>query len=72
MERAIGRSITKGELVHHINFVRDDNAIDNLFLCSGFSEHMKIHSSADRVMSELIRAGKVIFNRETREYEAIL
>ena len=32
MEETLGRSLTKGESVHHINGVRDDNRPENLEL----------------------------------------
>lgn len=43
MERAIGRYLKKGECVHHINRIRDDNRIENLQLMT-LSEHMSMHA----------------------------
>jgi hypothetical protein len=42
MESAIGRHLIKGECVHHINHIRDDNRIENLKLMT-ISEHMSMH-----------------------------
>lgn len=42
MEEAIGRRLTKDEVVHHINHIRTDNRIENLKLMT-FSEHMSLH-----------------------------
>lgn len=72
IEAALGRKLQRGELIHHINLVPDDNRIENLYLCSGFSEHQRIHASADRVIKTLIDAGVIQFNWDTGEYEAVL
>lgn len=42
MEKQIGRYITRDEVVHHINHVRDDNRIENLRLMT-FKEHASLH-----------------------------
>lgn len=41
MERYIGRSLRRGEVVHHINENRSDNRVDNLVLCTSVSEHIR-------------------------------
>jgi hypothetical protein len=42
MEQHVGRSLYAWESVHHINEIKTDNHIDNLFLCSR-EEHDKAH-----------------------------
>lgn len=42
MERKIGRHLNSGEVVHHINHVRDDNQIENLRLMTAH-DHMSMH-----------------------------
>ena len=42
MERKIGRYLNRGEVVHHINHVRDDNQIENLRLMTAH-DHMSMH-----------------------------
>lgn len=42
MEKHIGRFIADGEVVHHINKIRDDNRIENLQLMT-FGEHARFH-----------------------------
>lgn len=44
MERKIGRTLRRGEVVHHINHVRDDNRPENLQLFASHSDHMKHHA----------------------------
>ena len=42
MEKQIGRYITRDEVVHHKNHIRDDNRIENLQLMT-FKEHSAFH-----------------------------
>lgn len=72
MEEHVGRKLNKGEIVHHINFIRSDNRIENLYLCKDYSDHQRIHSSADKVFQALLEKGLVRFNTEVGEYEAVL
>ena len=43
MEKSIGRYITRDEVVHHKNKIRDDNRLENLQLMT-FKEHASYHS----------------------------
>jgi len=45
MEKFLGRYLTKEEVVHHINEIKDDNQIQNLMLFATQSEHMKFHQN---------------------------
>ena len=42
MESYLGRFISRDEVVHHINHIRDDNRIENLQLMS-FKDHAGLH-----------------------------
>lgn len=43
MEAHLGRWLETNEVVHHINEVKTDNRLHNLFLCSP-EEHVAIHN----------------------------
>jgi hypothetical protein len=43
MEKYLNRYLTKKEVVHHINNIRNDNRIENLMLFANNSEHRKFH-----------------------------
>ena len=44
MEAHIGRFLAKGEVVHHIDTIKTNNEINNLYLCKSKSEHAAIHA----------------------------
>ncbi len=43
VEQYIGRYLTKKEIVHHINEIRDDNRIENLMLFKNGAYHCWFH-----------------------------
>jgi hypothetical protein len=67
LEKHIGRYIDKSEPIHHIDMNRLNNKIENLYLCKNHSEHQQLHSSLDKVVSNLIK-NKTIKFKDGRYY----
>lgn len=44
-ERYLKRHLTKEEVVHHINFMKDDNRSENLYVFSNKTEHARHHKN---------------------------
>lgn len=61
IEAKIGRKLSYRESIHHIDFDKLNNSLDNLKLCSGPSEHSKIHAQFNLLVPELFKLGIVIF-----------
>jgi hypothetical protein len=68
MEAAVGRYIGRKERVHHINCVKNDNRLENLFLCENETQHFKIHGSLNRCVAALMERGALYFDPDAREY----
>lgn len=44
MERTLGRKLKKGEIVHHIDFNKKNNHLNNLILFKNQNEHARHHA----------------------------
>jgi hypothetical protein len=53
IEKHLGRLPQKGEVVHHINCDKQDNRIENLYLCN-HKDHKKAHWSIEKLIKPLI------------------
>ena len=69
IERLLNRRLKPGEKIHHINGVKKDNKLSNLFLCSGNSEHRNIHNSLEKVAMFLVQKKLIRFDRINKEYK---
>jgi len=63
----IGRSLSRQEQVHHIDFNKSNNEISNLFLCENITKHHKIHFLAENLGCKLIEK-YIWYNFDTNEY----
>jgi len=68
MEQHLGRELANGESIHHINGIRNDNRIENLCLCKNKSEHKRIEDSCKTLVLSMLQEGRVIFDREAKQY----
>jgi hypothetical protein len=53
VEKNIGRILKKTEVVHHINAIRDDNRIENLYLFESDYKHKKFHAKPFNLISNI-------------------
>ena len=67
-EEAIGRRVSQKEKVHHINFEKTDNQVDNLLICTDRSEHFKLHFQPMTLIKTLIERNIINFDKTKREY----
>ncbi len=74
MEKEIGRTPSRKEPIHHIDFDRGNMDISNLYLCKSRREHSLIHKSLEDVAKKLYHDGFIMFKDGkyclTKELEA--
>jgi hypothetical protein len=64
----LGRKLAKGEIVHHIDGIKINNKIENLFL-TNHKGHRIAHASLQQIGYKLIQSGLIKFNLSTGKYE---
>jgi len=69
MAEHIGRPLTDDERVHHINCVKSDNRIENLYLCANDAVHRKAHASVNGLIAGLLERGAIFFDRTEGVYK---
>ena len=71
MEASLGRPIDKRlERVHHIDLDKANNALSNLALMASELDHKRAHRSLERVAAWLVKAGAIVFDRDSGVYVA--
>jgi hypothetical protein len=61
VEEHINRKLTRDEQVHHIDGDKENNSIENLYVCDNGGEHSEIHNSLDKLAYELVDIGIIKF-----------
>lgn len=68
MEKEHGRKIFKEEHIHHIDFTRDNNNPNNLWVCSSSNHHIA-ERSIQKLIKELLEKEIIKFNKDKGIYE---
>lgn len=69
MEEKLGRKLESSEIVHHIDGDKSNDDIENLYLCDSISEHTLLHDSLENMALELVRKGKISFDKKEGKYK---
>jgi len=66
MEQFLGRKLLSCEAVHHIDGMKSNNSISNLYVTNSCKHHRTVHHSIEKCAFELFRMGMITF--ENGEY----
>jgi len=67
IEKSIGRKLMSSETIHHIDCNKNNDDLENLFLCSS-SKHKRLHYQLENISRELIKMGYIKFDKKKEEY----
>jgi len=59
--------LTPEQKIHHIDYNRKNNLIDNLYLCKSLSEHRKLHTNISKLIPVLLKMGIIKFKKGNYE-----
>ena len=59
--QAFSSNYSKGKVVHHIDYDKQNNYVGNLYVCSR-KEHITLHNKSYKLIKELIEKGIVKFD----------
>lgn len=68
MEKALGRDMKDGEVIHHIDGNKTNNELSNLLLTNK-SEHKSLHVQLEKLSFEFLKQGLIIFDSKERIYK---
>lgn len=69
VEEHIGRKLESNECIHHINFEKKDNRIENLHVFNDRAAHRRAHMSIETIGKQLYDHGLIGFDRDEGVYE---
>lgn len=68
VEQHLKRKLVKGEIVHHINYDKSDNRLENLEVMTQ-KQHRKLHGNVNFLIKDLIKKDFVYFDKSSLEYK---
>jgi len=60
--------LKRGTKVHHINFNKQDNRLENLWLFPNLGAHSQVEGNINECFSQLIKLGQIKFRRDGAKY----